>query len=44
MPITWRNRRVGDSKLSIKEMGSRYFEILLQPDIQADEYGDYKKP
>jgi len=29
MPITWRNRRVGDSKLSIKEMGSRYLFICL---------------
>src|SRR5713101_8658401 len=29
MPITWRNRRVGTSKLSIKEMGSRYLFICL---------------
>src|ERR1700739_1111931 len=29
MPITWRNRRVGNSKLSIKEMGSRYLFICL---------------
>jgi dolichol-phosphate mannosyltransferase len=26
-PITWRNRRSGESKLKIKEMGSRYFFI-----------------
>jgi dolichol-phosphate mannosyltransferase len=27
MPITWRNRRSGKTKLEIKEMGSRYFFI-----------------
>ena len=44
MPITWRNRRVGDSKLSIKEMGRRYLFIWL--DIWLEKYfsrGDYKK-
>jgi dolichol-phosphate mannosyltransferase len=29
MPITWRNRRSGVSKLKIKEMGSRYLFITL---------------
>jgi len=29
MPITWRNRRVGESKLKIKEMGSRYLFVAL---------------
>ena len=29
MPITWRNRRSGVSKLKIKEMGSRYCFIAL---------------
>jgi dolichol-phosphate mannosyltransferase len=29
MPITWRNRRYGISKLKIKEMGSRYLFIAL---------------
>ena len=29
IPITWRNRRSGDSKLKIKEMGSRYLFIAL---------------
>jgi dolichol-phosphate mannosyltransferase len=44
MPITWRNRRVGDSKLSVKEMGSRYLFICLY--IWLEKYfsrGDYKK-
>ena len=29
MPITWRNRRFGESKLKVKEMGSRYLFIAL---------------
>jgi dolichol-phosphate mannosyltransferase len=29
MPITWRNRRSGISKLKIREMGSRYLFIAL---------------
>lgn len=28
IPITWRNRRSGEGKLKIKEMGSRYFFIV----------------
>lgn len=28
-PVTWRNRRTGESKLKIKEMGSRYLFIAL---------------
>ena len=29
IPITWRNRRTGQSKLKIKEMGTRYLFICL---------------
>ena len=29
IPITWRNRRAGESKLKIKEMGSRYLFVAL---------------
>lgn len=29
IPITWRNRRAGESKLKISEMGSRYLFIAL---------------
>jgi dolichol-phosphate mannosyltransferase len=29
IPITWRNRRTGEAKLKIKEMGSRYLFIVL---------------
>jgi dolichol-phosphate mannosyltransferase len=45
MPITWRNRRSGESKLKIKEMGSRYLFIALY--CWLEKYfsrGDYKKP
>ena len=45
IPITWRNRRHGEAKLKIKEMGSRYLFICLY--IWMEKYfsrGDYRKP
>jgi dolichol-phosphate mannosyltransferase len=44
IPITWRNRRSGMSKLKIREMGSRYLFIALY--CWLEKYfsrGDYKK-
>ena len=44
MPITWRNRRTGISKLALKEMGSRYLFICFY--VWLEKYfsrGDYKK-
>lgn len=44
IPITWRNRRVGQAKLKIKEMGSRYLFICLY--VWLEKYfsrGDYRK-
>jgi dolichol-phosphate mannosyltransferase len=44
IPITWRNRRSGTSKLKIKEMGSRYLFIALY--CWLEKYfsrGDYTK-
>jgi dolichol-phosphate mannosyltransferase len=44
MPITWRNRRTGISKLKIREMGSRYLFIALY--CWLEKYfsrGDYKQ-
>ena len=44
MPITWRNRRSGLSKLKLREMGSRYLFIALY--CWLEKYfsrGDYKK-
>jgi dolichol-phosphate mannosyltransferase len=43
MPITWRNRRAGESKLKIKEMGSRYLFVALY--CWLEKYfsrGDYR--
>src|SRR5262245_25398616 len=45
IPITWRNRRTGDAKLKIKEMGSRYLFIILY--VWLEKYfsrGDYRRP
>ena len=44
MPITWRNRRTGDAKLKLKEMGSRYLFVILY--VWLEKYfsrGDYRK-
>jgi dolichol-phosphate mannosyltransferase len=44
IPITWRNRRAGEAKLKIKEMGSRYLFICLY--VWLEKYfsrGDYRK-
>jgi dolichol-phosphate mannosyltransferase len=44
VPITWRNRRHGVAKLKIKEMGSRYFFIVMY--VWLEKYfsrGDFKK-
>jgi dolichol-phosphate mannosyltransferase len=43
VPITWRNRRAGESKLKIKEMGSRYLFVALY--CWLEKYlsrGDYR--
>jgi dolichol-phosphate mannosyltransferase len=44
IPITWRNRRTGEAKLKIKEMGSRYLFVCLY--VWLEKYfsrGDYRK-
>ena len=44
MPITWRNRRSGISKLKIREMGSRYLFIALYCWLEKHfSHGDYRK-
>lgn len=43
-PISWRNRKYGEAKLKIKEMGSRYFFICAY--VWLEKYfsrGDYRK-
>lgn len=45
LPNSWRNRKTGESKLKIQEMGSRYFFILLYCLIEKYfSKGDFKKP
>ena len=44
IPITWRNRRTGQAKLKMQEMGSRYLFIVLY--VWLEKYfshGDYRK-
>jgi dolichol-phosphate mannosyltransferase len=44
IPITWRNRRVGVTKLKINEMGTRYMFIVLY--VWLEKYfshGDFRK-
>ena len=44
IPITWRNRRTGEPKLKIREMGSRYLFVCLY--VWLEKYfscGDYRK-
>ena len=44
IPISWENRKVGISKLKIKEMGSRYFFIILYCLLEKYMVGkDYHK-
>ena len=44
VPITWRNRRTGEAKLKIKEMGSRYLFICLYLWLEKSfSRGDYRK-
>lgn len=44
IPNSWRNRKFGVSKLKIKEMGSRYFFILMYCFIEKFfSRGDYKR-
>jgi dolichol-phosphate mannosyltransferase len=44
MPISWRNRRAGEAKLKLKEMGSRYFFIIMY--VWLEKFfsrGDYRR-
>ena len=45
MPISWRNRAAGESKLRLKEMGSRYLFIVLYVWLEHHlTRGDYRRP
>lgn len=44
VPISWRNRREGESKLSLQEMGSRYAFIVLYVLLERHlSRGDYRR-
>jgi dolichol-phosphate mannosyltransferase len=44
VPVTWRNRRRGQSKLKLQEMGSRYLFIVLYVWLEAHlSRGDYRR-
>jgi dolichol-phosphate mannosyltransferase len=45
IPISWRNRTSGESKLAMKEMGSRYLFIVLYVFLEQHlSRGDYRRP
>lgn len=45
VPISWRNRSAGSSKLSVPEMGSRYLFIVLYTFLEHHlSRGDYRRP
>jgi dolichol-phosphate mannosyltransferase len=44
VPVTWTNRRHGESKLKLNEMGSRYLFIILYVWLEAHlSRGDYRR-
>jgi dolichol-phosphate mannosyltransferase len=44
VPTTWRNRRAGESKLAMREMGSRYLFIVLYAFLEHHlSRGDYRR-
>jgi dolichol-phosphate mannosyltransferase len=44
VPVSWTNRRVGDSKLGLREMGSRYMFIVLYAFLEHHlSRGDYRQ-
>lgn len=45
LPITWRNRARGESKLHLKEMGGRYLFVVLYIWLEHHlSRGDYRRP
>lgn len=45
VPTSWRNRAAGESKLALREMGSRYLFIVLYIWLEHHlSRGDYRKP
>jgi dolichol-phosphate mannosyltransferase len=45
VPVRWRNRTAGTSKLKLQEMGSRYLFIVLMTFLELHlSRGDYRRP
>ena len=45
VPISWTNRTLGESKLGLQEMGSRYLFSLLYAFLEHHlTRGDYRRP
>ena len=45
VPTSWRNRTAGESKLALKEMGTRYLFIVLYVFLEHHlSRGDYRRP
>jgi dolichol-phosphate mannosyltransferase len=45
VPISWTNRSWGESKLGLREMGSRYLFIVLYAFLEHHlSRGDYRRP
>jgi dolichol-phosphate mannosyltransferase len=45
VPISWTNRAAGESKLALREMGSRYAFIVLLAWLEHHlSRGDYRRP
>jgi dolichol-phosphate mannosyltransferase len=45
VPTSWRNRKAGESKLALQEMGSRYLFIVLYVFLEHHlARGDYRRP
>ena len=45
MPVSWTNRASGESKLRLREMGSRYLFIVLYVFLEHHlTRGDYRRP
>jgi dolichol-phosphate mannosyltransferase len=45
VPISWRNRAAGTSKLNLQEMGSRYLFVILYVFLERHlSRGDYRRP
>lgn len=43
LPNSWTNRKTGESKLKVKEMGSRYLSFSIVLSKNGFQKGDYRR-